>query len=53
MLGYTFEGDEGLNGIKGRFFALEDDVDSDSDLDSVRMAQILKTWTWMMMRRQR
>lgn len=29
------EGDDGLNRIKGRFFALEDDLDSDSDLDSV------------------
>jgi hypothetical protein len=29
------EGDNGLNGIKGRFFALEDDLNSDSDLDSV------------------
>ena len=28
------EGDDGLNGIKGRFFILEDDL-SDSDLDSV------------------
>ena len=28
------EGDDGLNGIKGRFFVLEDDL-SNSDLDSV------------------
>ena len=28
------EGDDGLNGIKGRFFILEDDL-SDSDLDFV------------------
>ena len=29
------EGDDGLNRIKGRFFALEDDLDSNSDLNSV------------------
>jgi hypothetical protein len=31
---YT-EGDDGVNGIRGRFFVLEDDLDFDSDLDSV------------------
>jgi hypothetical protein len=29
------EGDDGFNGIRGRFFALEDDLDYDSDLDSM------------------
>ena len=29
------EGDDELNGIRGRFFTCEDDLDSDSDLDSV------------------
>ena len=29
------EGDDGLDGIKGRFFALQNDLDSNSDLDSV------------------
>jgi len=34
------EGGDGLNGMKGGFFALEDDLDSNSDLDSVNGSEL-------------